>query len=184
MRRRRILTLASWLVVAPSICLAQGQPQKRPADNMRELRLMMLTTPPSQLGIKPTGENPRVAGVLMDWPLGEHAATIVAMSDGNASLYTTSTFGVLGGVEHESVRGAAKRLVRATELFHNEAVLTTDYSGPARDRVRFYLVTFQGVRVIDTDTASVRARNGRYVELFALGQAVLTELRLVTEKKR
>jgi hypothetical protein len=165
-------------------CLAQGQPQKSPTDSMRELRLMMLTTPPSQLGIKPTGESPRVAGVLMDWPLGEHTATIVAMSDGNASLYTTSTFGVVGGVEHESVRVAAKRFAKAAERFHNEAAPTTDYSYPERERVRFYFVTFQGVRVIDTDMASMRARSGRYVDLFALGQAVVTELRIVTEKKR
>jgi len=84
MRRRYILTLASWLAVAPSMCLAQGQPPKNPTDNMRELR-------------------------------------------------------VLGGVEHESVRGAAKRFVKAAERFHNEAILTTDYSEPARDRLRFYL---------------------------------------------
>lgn len=49
MRRRRMLLLASGLVLAPSICLAQGQPQKSPADSMRELRLMMLTTPPEVL---------------------------------------------------------------------------------------------------------------------------------------
>jgi len=163
--------------------IAEGHAEKSPADGMRELRMMMLTTSPDQFGIRPTKEYPRVAGILMDWPIGEHTATILAMSDGNASLYTTSTFGILGGFAHESVRVAARRFVRAAEGVHDRAVATAEYPYPGRNRVRFYLLTFQGVRVIETDLNSVIDRTGEYSELFALGQAVLTELRLMIEKK-
>jgi len=45
-----------------------------------------------------------VVAVLMDWPLGEHTATVLASAGGDASLYTTSTFGLLGGIGHASVR--------------------------------------------------------------------------------
>jgi hypothetical protein len=41
----------------------------------------------------------------------------------------------------------------------------------ARDRVKFYLLTFEGVRVVDTDLASLLDDRGQYVEFFNLGQA-------------
>ncbi len=60
-----------------------------------------------ELGIEASDEFPLVYGVLLEFPVGDATATVVAMCDGNASLYTTSTFGVIGGFAHESVREAA-----------------------------------------------------------------------------
>jgi hypothetical protein len=160
----------------------RSPPNEIPADAGRELRRMMLTTSPQESGTIPTREFPRVYGILMDWPIGEVIATVFSTSTGAASLYTTSTFGIIGGEGHESVRTAATTLVRAADRFYDAAAPTTEYPYPVGDRVRFYLLTFDGVRFIDTDLASVGNRSSRYAELFVLGQAVLTELRLVSEK--
>ena len=62
------------------------------------------------------------------------------------------------------------------------AAPTTEFPYPGEGRVRFYFVTFDGVRVIDTDLATITSGTSKYSELFELGQAVLTELRRVTEK--
>ena len=70
---------------------------------------MMLTTSPQEIGVKPTKEFRRVYGILMDWPIGEQIATVFSSSTGAASLYTTSTFGIIGGEGHETVRAAARR---------------------------------------------------------------------------
>jgi hypothetical protein len=156
-------------------------PQKNPTDMGRELRLMMLTTSPEQTGVKPTKEFPRVYGILMDWPIGEQIATVFSSSTGAASLYTTSTFGIIGGEGHETVRSAATALVGASDRYLAEAQPTTEFPYPGADRLRFYLLTFDGVRVIDTDLASITNGTSKHVELFGLGQAVLTELRQVTE---
>lgn len=156
--------------------------KKNPADAGRGLRLMMLTTPPNKIGLVPTKEFPRVYGILMDWPIGEQVATIFSASDGAASLYTTSTFGIIGGQGHETVRTAAINFVRAADRLYDSATPTTEYPYPSANRVRFYLLTFDGVRVLDTDLASIENNTGKYAEFFGLGQAVLTELRLVTEK--
>lgn len=142
----------------------------------------MLTTPPSEVGIQPTTRYPRVYGVFMDWPLGDYTATVVSLCDGNASLYTTSTFGVIGGAAHESVRAAASSFVRAAERHHDEAVLTKEYPYPAPGRVRFYLACFDGVRVIETDADALTRGADKCSDLWTEGQRVLTELRLVTEK--
>ena len=64
----------------------------------------MLTTPPARTGGKPTEAFPRVYGILMDWPISGQTATVFSTSSGAASLYTTSTFGIIGGEGHESVR--------------------------------------------------------------------------------
>jgi len=158
--------------------------KKNPADAGRALRQMMLTTPPAKTGENPTKDFPRVYGVLMDWPIGEQTATVFSSSTGAASLYTTSTFGIIGGEGHESVRTAAINFVRAADRLFDSATPTAEYPYPAPDRVRFYLLTFGGVRVLDTDLAAIEDRSSKYAEYFGLGQAVLTELRLMTEKPK
>ena len=158
-------------------------PQKTPAEAMRELRRRMLTDAPSDFGIRPTTTFPLVYGVLMDWPVDETTATVVSLSTGDASLYTTSTFGIIGGIGHESVRTAATKFVKAVETYHADSIPTSEFPYPAADRVRFYLLTFHGLRVIDTDLASIASGKGRYANLFRAGQAVLSELRLITERR-
>lgn len=151
-------------------------------DAGRSLRLMMLKMSPKEIDISPSAEFPRVYGVLMDWPLDNTTATVFSASDGAASLYTTSTFGIIGGQSHELVRTAAKKFVKEAGRFYDAATPTTDYPYPASDRVRFYLLTFDGVRVIDTDMASINNGAGEYAKLFGLAQVVLTELRRASEK--
>ena len=140
----------------------------------------MLTTPPEKTRNQPTDDFPRVYAILMDWPIDEQVATIFSSSTGAASLYTTSTFGIIGGEGHETVRHAALTFVRAADRLFDAATATVEYSYPASDRVRFYLLTFDGVRVVETDLASICDRTNEYTEFFELGQAVLTELRRVT----
>jgi len=171
-------------VCAQTPASQQKLPQEKmnPADAGRKLREMMLTTPSASIGAVPTDDFPRVYGVLMDWPIGGDTATVFSASDGSASLYTTSTFGIIGGEGHQLVREAAIRFVRSVDRFYDAATPTKEYPYPTSDQVRFYLLTYQGVRVIDADLASITNHTSRYTELFALGQAVLAELRLITEK--
>jgi len=153
------------------------------AEAMRELRFMMLTTPASKAGIQPTEAFPKVFGVVMDLPVsGGHTATVVSMCDGHASLYTTSTFGVLGGIGHESVRVASTNFVKAAQSYFDGATVTTEFPYPSSDHVRFYLLGFDGVSVIDTEITSVEKRADTVSEIWSAGQRVLTELRLIAEK--
>jgi hypothetical protein len=155
---------------------------KNPTDAGRALRHMMLTTPTERTGEKPSKEFPRIYGILMDWPISEQIATVFATSSGAASLYTTSAFGIIGGEGHETVRTAARNFVRAADHYFDYSTPTADYPYPAADRVRFYFLTFGGVRVIETDFASIASATSTYRELFGLGQDVITQLRLVSEK--
>ncbi len=159
-------------------------PKKNPAEAGRALRQMMLTTPPEKTGDKTHKEFPRIYGILMDWPIGEQTATVFSTSTGAGSLYARSTFGIIGGDGHQTVRTAAMNFGRGADRYFDAATPATEYPYPRADRVRLYFLTFDGVRVIDTDLASITNRTSKYAELFGLGQAVLTELRLVTEKRQ
>jgi hypothetical protein len=153
------------------------------AAMMRDLRIKVLTTPPSAFGIKPNPEFPRVCSIVMDWPLGTNTITVFSSCTGDASIYSTSTFGVIGGIGHETVRTAAKKFVSVSELHYDEAVPTKDYPYPKPGRVFFYLVCFDGVRKIDVDEQSLRGEKDKLSELYSAGQRVMTELRRVTQEK-
>jgi hypothetical protein len=183
-----LVALGSWLAFRARAQAAQtryqsAEQKKNPADAGRTLRQMMLTTPPAKLGVKPTKEFPRIYGILLDWPIDKITATIFSTSTGTASLYTTSTFGIIGGEGHETVRTAAMNFVHTADRFFDAATPTTEYPYPTANRVRFYFLTFEGVRVIDTDLVAITKRTSKYSELFGLGQVVLTELRRVSEKQ-
>ena len=182
-----VATMGAWVAVRaqarnPQSSGAAPSPKKNPADIGRELRRKALTTPPQEMGATPTREFPRVYGILMDWPIQDDVVTIFSSATGAASLYTTSAFGVIGGEFHETVRAAAKALVKASDQHVTAAAPTTEFPYPREGRVRFYFLTFEGVRVIDTDLATITSGTSKYSELFELGQAVLTELRLIVDK--
>jgi hypothetical protein len=159
-------------------------PIKNSAEMMREMRLKMLTAAPGDFGQKPTPEFPRVSGVVMDWPIQVGTITLVSFSTGDASIYSTGTFGVLGGSGHESVRSAATNCVKTAQSYYDDATPTKEYPYPANGRVCFYLVGYDGVWVIDADLDEVKRDGAKYSALYIAAQRVITELRMITQKQK
>jgi len=110
---------------------------------MRKLREKALTASPAEFKLRPTREFPKVYGAIAEFPMDEGTLTIVSLCDGNASLYTTGTFGVIGGFAHEPVRNAATTFVRTAQDFHDEAITTNDFSYPKSDRVQILSAHFR-----------------------------------------
>lgn len=138
---------------------------KSPAGVMRDLRLKMLMTRAAELGQKPTPEFPHVFGILMDWPIEAGTVSVVSFSTGDASIYTTGTFGILGGIGHETVREAAKNFVKAGEKHFNDGSPTKDYPYPEAGKVRFYFVCYDGVRTLETNLETARTGKDKYSDL-------------------
>jgi len=157
--------------------------KKNPADAGKALRTMILTTEPQKMGFASEQDYPQVYGVLTDWNLGDYTASILSMKDGMASLYTTTTFGIIGGEGHESVREAAKRYVKIAGQYYDQSVPVTDFPYPPRGKVNFYLLTYEGVRLCVGDEAGINKGTDSMRPLFAAAQDVLTALRIVTEPK-
>jgi hypothetical protein len=93
--------------------------KRKNASMMRELRTKILTTPLEKLKLSPSVEAPFVHTVLMDWPMDEETmVTVYASLTGDASLYTNSTFGVIGGIGHANIRSSAAQVVKAAQSFY------------------------------------------------------------------
>jgi hypothetical protein len=80
------------------------------------------------------------------------------------------------------VRAAAKQFVKTAETHHDDAQLTKEYPYPKPGRVYFYLICFDGVRLIDADELSLRDKESKYYDLYSAGQQAIAELRVISEK--
>jgi hypothetical protein len=173
------------LTVSGCLCFAQTNPvpEKASSERMRDLRLQALESATNSI-VRPTADYPLVRGVLMDWSVEKGTISVVSFSNGEASAYTTGSFGVKGRMTDENVRLAAQSFVKAAGRHYNEGVLTQDFPYPKAGRVRFYLICYDGVRVIDADLEAVRNGEDKYSDLYAEGQNVITELRLASQKRK
>ena len=156
-------------------------PNKSPAEIMRELRTGWLSRIPEPGSYSDDDE---VVAVVMDWPLEEQIVTVLSSSGGDASLYTTSTFGIIGGIAHENVRKAAVEFVGCAQHFLSITRPTTTYPYPDSQTLRLYMVTASGVRTVSFPMSEIEQSDSPAQVLFAYGQQVVTELRLITPNQQ
>jgi hypothetical protein len=158
-----------------------GAPTKSPAEMMREMRTGWFTKIPERGCYT---RNDEVVAVGMDWPLGEQIVTVLSSSTGDASLYRTSTFGIIGGIAHENVRKAAVAFVGCAQHFLSLTHPTTDYPYPDGETLRFYMITPSGVRTVSFPFTEIEQVDSPARTLFAYGQQVVTQLRLITPNQK
>lgn len=173
--------LAALFGAGAAVAEQPNTPSKAPAEMMKELRLHWLTKKPPTASEQKKDE---IAAVVMDWPLDEAIVTVLGSSGGDASIYTTGTFGILGGIGHESVRKAAVAFVECARRHRALAASTTDFSYPDRQTVRFFFVTPESVQSVSFTASQVEKTGTEAYDLYSHGQMVLTELRQVTQKQR
>lgn len=161
-----------------------AESQRYSQQAMATLRLKALHVSPAEIGIQ-IPENKNCFGVLVEWPMGDLIATILALADGTASLYTNSTFGIVGGFDHAHARNAAKDLIQSTEDILNDTNSTTDFAYPKIDQVKFFLLTKSGVRsaVVNFETVENSSAKPNFIDVFAKAQNLLAELRKITDSK-
>ena len=155
--------------------------EKNPANMGKELRLMALTTSAEKLGFKPEKDYSKVYGVITDWNLDDQTASILAMKDGTASLYTTSTFGIIGGQGHDNVQKAAQECVKIAGQYYEKSTPVSNYPYPKHGKVNFFLLTHDGVRLCVGEEEGINNGRDQTTSLFEAAQNVLTALRLADE---
>ncbi len=158
--------------------------EKQPPDEMyTRLRNMALETDPAKMGIAvdPNGQEPY--GVIMDMGLSNGVATLVSFSTGDTSLYYSTGGGMLGGGGHQTVANASKRLVSLAGNYTSKMQKTITFPLPARDKVRFYVRTPQGVLTAEVDQQDLSKSSNDFSALYAAAQDVITQFRLVSQKQ-
>ena len=145
---------------------------------MAEMRQRLLSATPAEYGFT---DADAVWAVAMDMGMPGAAATVVALADGNASLYTTGTFGVIGGYAHEQVRAAAVALCELAASCVEATVPTAETGYPDAGRIRFYLKTARELRMAEGDESVLGEGNHPLSPLFFAAHDVITGLRQVSD---
>jgi hypothetical protein len=112
----------------------------------------------------------------MDWGIDNRVVTVVALSDGSASLHYSSGGGLIGGGQsHDSVRKAAKKAVAIASEVQGELKRTSNFSLPGAGEAGFYLLTDAGVFYGQARVADLSSGRAELSKLGNAMQALITE---------
>ncbi len=148
------------------------------------LRNMVLCGTRERFGLAPTSNRTEPWGVVMDWGVPNGTATVMALSDGSASIYLSSGGGYLGGQKEESVRNAALQAVMTAAKFQPQMRPSADYVLPATGEVIFYALTDAGVFTTSAKEIEMRDPAHPLAGLGSAMQNVVTQYRILEEFKK
>ena len=155
-------------------------PKQSKEDSYLDIRSMALTMPAGQFEIDASSEL-EPYGVVLDWNVGKGVATFTAFKSGDASMYTSTGGGIIGGVGHDNVKLAAQSLVRKSKNFINNAKKTDDISVARNGTVKFFFLTTNGRFVSEETLNNLDNGSSEWLELFIEANKLITELRAVGE---
>jgi hypothetical protein len=143
------------------------------------LRSLALGSSPQSLKLKldqfGRGE---VFGALMEFSLSGACVTLFCSLTGDASLYTSKGFGVIGGFLHDRVRLAAQAFVELCDTDSGEMTPVDAFPGPRQGWLRFYALTERRILMAEVSEASLDSGNN-FTPLRNAGHRVISELRNV-----
>jgi hypothetical protein len=157
-------------------------PHASPAEVAAGLRAQALTIAPFLTEAHPElGAQPAV-GAMLELGLEKAVVSLFASAVGDASLYFSTGGGVIGGVGHERVRDAARRFVaavgrEAAQLRHGVG------APPAEGELVVHAMTPTGLREVRGAMGEFERGAHPLSALFALGNALITEMRLASERE-
>jgi hypothetical protein len=157
----------------------QAAPKAASKDAYQGLRNSALQSSRAKLGLPPTSTPAQPWGVIMDWGLIEGTATVVAFSDGNASVYLSSGGGFIGGASHEAIRKAAQKMVAVAAEVQPQTHATTTFPLPQDAQVIFYLLTDEGVFTTNAPQQELSSHRHPLSKLGDAGQDIITQYRLI-----
>jgi hypothetical protein len=161
--------------------------QKSPADPKDVyvgLRNTMLQGPRSKFGLAAPSTPTEPWGVLMDWGVRNGTATVVASSDGSASVYFSSGGGYIGGKGQEPIRAAAQKAVEIARTVKLPERPTAIYPLPETHGVFFYFLTDAGVFIFRTSEQELNSPAHPLRKIGDAMQGVITEYRLWDQNGR
>jgi hypothetical protein len=154
-----------------------------PDEAYMDLRRQALETDPKRLGLPGERKPDEAFGAMMEMGISSSVVTLACFADGDARVYYKTGGGMIGGVSHENVRAASKDLVARAQKAAARMIKATSFPLPAADRVRFYVLTPRGVLTTETSRQVLGERQSELSALFASGQEVVAQMRLVEEQR-
>ncbi|MFP5286459.1 MAG: hypothetical protein ACLGI9_12030 [Thermoanaerobaculia bacterium] len=159
------------------------KPEESAETIFKNLRREALATTADKLVLGRTYAADEPYGLLMEMEISGSVVTLVCFATGDASVYYRTGGGMVGGSAHETVRKAAVELVLQTRAALPRMIQAGGHPLPGPGKVRFYALTPKGVYTTETDRESLADPESPLGPLFYSGQEVVTQMRLVQEKK-
>ena len=155
--------------------------QADPASVYLGLRNQILQGSRAKLNLAASTTPTEPWAAVMDLGMSNGTATIVAVADGNASIYLSSGGGYIGGGQgHESIRKAGQNMLFVARQAQPSMRATSDFPLPQNGQVTFYVVTDAGVFTAEAPEAELRSLSNPLTNLYAAGQEIITQYRLIS----
>lgn len=150
-----------------------------PAEVYRSLRANILSAARAKLNLPDPATPATPWGIVTDWGVPTGSATIVAISDGTASIYLSGGGGFLGGGQRfEAIRNAAKAAVAAaSEAVAHSAPATSFPLPEVPGAIMFYFLTDQGVYESKATVEALNKPEHPFAVLWHVLQVIVGEYR-------
>ena len=179
-----VLVVLALLFVARKHISSDKQSETKGRETYLGLRNMMLTGSRAKFSLAPTSSPTEPWGVVMDWGVDNGTATVVAMSDGSASVYLSSGGGFIGGIGQQPIRDAAKKAVSVAAEVQPQMNKTETFPLSETGNVRFYNLTDAGVYTTSAHQADLSKGDSPFSKLGNAMQSIITEYRMFQQKQQ
>jgi hypothetical protein len=122
-------------------------------------------------------------GAMIEFGMPGASVTIVCVADGTTSMYTSVGGGMIGAGQHEQVRRANAAFRAAVSADLDRLTPVTEVPLPEPAEVNIAAVTADGLRLLHGSEVGMAAVDSPDRPLFMAGQDVVTQLRLLGEKR-
>ena len=178
------IVVVSALVVFRGRLFSQTKSRLANNDIYEGLRNQALHASRTEIGLTKPSDSKEPWGVLMDWPVAHGTATVVAFSDGNASIYLSSGGGYIGGSQsHPEIRDAAKQALHIAKGFMTEVHLAKNYPLPQSNELTFWFMTDSGVYTTAASEEDLKTSRIPISKLANAMQQIITQYRLISNGK-
>jgi hypothetical protein len=147
------------------------------------LRSQILELDPAKSGLHPTDTLRHVWGAMLETGYDSGVATVVSLKDGTTSLYSSAGFGIIGGGAHADVILATARFLAGVEASLDQLPSEPTPALPGEGQTIIRALTFDGRRAISAPEGDFGNGAHPLSPLFYAGQAVITELQLISEQR-
>lgn len=146
-----------------------------------QLRQMAFKVTAAELNLTLT--HAAVYGLVIDIPVNQARATLVAYRTGDASLYLSNGSSIIGGGQHRHINAISLALVTDAQNYLSHTTLTQHTNPAGNQAIHFYLLTGNGVFTASAVIDEMQNGTSPLTQLFAQANHLLTELRLLSQKQ-
>jgi hypothetical protein len=155
-----------------------------PVDTFASLREQVFGADAAGVAPAPTPDHPNVWGAVMEMSYPNGTASLIALSDGTTSLYTSTGGGVVGGGAHTDVVTATHGFLSSVEQHLGLLSLEEGTPLPGIGSVRIHALTLSGRLAGEAAEDELGQDRHELSSVFHAGHRVITALRLIEEAGR